>query len=142
MLDVLGLMPALKSHVHGIQKRTDMNIDIESDNRIQRLLPDTEINLFRIIQESLHNIVKHSKANNAIIRIKEVNGGLQIKIEDDGIGLEKSRMGKSSISDTGTGIMGMQERVHYLDGTFSITSGENGGTRILVEIPYRPSPIR
>ena len=139
MLDVLGLLPALKSHVNGIQNRTDMNIVIESDNGIQRLLPDTEINLFRIIQESLHNIVKHSKAKNASVIIKEINGGLQIRIEDDGIGLEKSRLGKSSISDTGIGIMGMQERVHYLDGAFSITSGENGGTCILVEIPFNPT---
>jgi signal transduction histidine kinase len=62
MLDVLGLTPALKSHINRIKKRTEMNIVIDSENCEQRFLPDIEINLFRIIQESLHNIVKHSNA--------------------------------------------------------------------------------
>jgi two-component system NarL family sensor kinase len=141
MLDVLGLMPALKSHINGIKKRTKMNIVIESENCDQRFLPDLEINLFRIIQESLHNVVKHSKAKNASVILKQVNSGLQIKIDDDGIGLERSRMGTSAALDTGIGIMGMQERVHNLGGSFSIASGESGGTRILVEIPLRPQLI-
>jgi signal transduction histidine kinase len=140
-LDVLGLIPALKSHINGIKKRTGMNIVIESVNCEQRFLPDIEINLFRIIQESLHNIVKHSNAKNAGVILKRVDGGLQIKIDDDGIGLERSRMETSAGSDTGIGIMGMQERVYNLGGTFAISSGENDGTRILVEIPLNPPSI-
>jgi signal transduction histidine kinase len=141
MLDVFGLMPALKSHINGIKKRTEMNIVIESENFKQRLLPDIEINLFRIIQESLHNIVKHANATNAIVTLEKVHGGLQIKIDDNGIGFESNCMGKSTGSDTGIGIMGMQERVNNLGGTFKIASGENGGTSILVEIPLKPSSI-
>ncbi|MGD8834925.1 MAG: ABC transporter substrate binding protein [Desulfobacteraceae bacterium] len=140
-LDVLGLMPALKSHINGIKKRTGMNIVIESENCEQRFLPDLEINLFRIIQESLHNIVKHANAKNAGVILKKVDGGLQIKIDDDGIGLERSRMEKSAGSDAGIGIMGMQERVYNLGGTFTISSGESEGTRILVEIPLNPPSI-
>jgi signal transduction histidine kinase len=73
--------------------------------------------------------------------LKKVDGGLQIKIDDDGIGLERSRMETSAGSDTGIGIMGMQERVYNLGGTFAISSGENDGTRILVEIPLNPPSI-
>jgi signal transduction histidine kinase len=140
-LDVLGLMPALKSHINGIKKRTGMNIVIESENCDQRFLPDIEINLFRIIQESLHNIVKHSNAKNTDVILKRVDGGLQITIDDDGIGLERSRRENSAGSNTGIGIMGMQERVYNLGGTFTITSGESEGTRILVEIPLNPPSI-
>lgn len=117
-----------------------MNIVIESENCEQRFLPDIEINLFRIIQESLHNIVKHSNAKNASVMLKKMDGNLQIRIEDDGIGLERSNTEKSTGSDTGIGIMGMQERVSDLGGTFTIVSGENGGTRILIEIPSK-SPL-
>ncbi|MBN1849784.1 MAG: sensor histidine kinase, partial [Deltaproteobacteria bacterium] len=141
MLDVLGLIPALKSHVNGINKRTEMNIVIESEDCEQRFLPDIEINLFRIIQESLHNIVKHSNAKNARVMLKKVNEGLQLKIEDDGIGLARSKVEKSIGSDTGIGIMGMQERVSDLGGTFEIISDEGGGTSILVEIPLKSASI-
>jgi signal transduction histidine kinase len=114
-----------------------MNIVIESENCEQRFLPDIEINLFRIIQESLHNIVKHANAKNASVILKKVDGGLQIEIDDDGIGFERSRMEKLAGPDTGIGIMGMQERVYNLGGTFTIASGKSGGTRILVEIPLK-----
>ena len=60
-----------------------------------------------------------------------------MKIEDDGIGLVRDNMEKSTGSDTGIGIMGMQERVSDLGGRFTIASGENGGTGILVEIPLK-----
>ena len=69
-----------------------------------------------------------------------MDGSLQVKIEDDGIGFTRSKMEKLPRSDTGIGIMGMQERVSDLGGTFSVVSGESGGTRILVEIPVK-SPV-
>jgi signal transduction histidine kinase len=141
LLDVLGLIPALKSHINGIRKRTQMEIIMESENCEQRFLPDIEINLFRIIQESLHNIVKHAHAKHAGVRLAIAKGCLQINIDDDGIGLAQSGLEKSAGSDTGIGIMGMQERVSNLGGTFSISSRASGGTRILVEIPLKPPSI-
>jgi signal transduction histidine kinase/ABC-type uncharacterized transport system substrate-binding protein len=138
-LDMLGLLPALKSHIDRIKKRTQLNIVIESENCEQRLPPDIEINLFRIIQESLHNIIKHANAKNAYLILKKNQGDLELKIDDDGIGLTKSRLKKPAGSETGIGIMGMQERVSDLGGTFSITSNEKSGTSILVKIPLTPS---
>ncbi len=141
LLDVLGLIPALKSHINAISKRSQIYIVIESENCEQRFLPDIEINLFRIVQESMHNIVKHAHAKNASVRLAKKNGRLQIEINDDGIGLEQSGLGKSTGSDTGLGIMGMQERVYNIGGTFSIASRESGGTRIMVDIPLEPTSI-
>ena len=141
LLDVLGLIPALKSHTNAVRKRTKLHIMIESENCEQRFLPDIEINLFRIVQESLHNIVKHAHAKNASVRLVQKNGCLSLKIDDDGIGLEQSRLKKTAGLDTGIGITGMQERVYNLGGTFSIASRESGGTRIMVEIPLNPLSI-
>jgi signal transduction histidine kinase len=135
------LIPALKSHINAVRKRTQMHIMIESENCEQRFLPDIEINLFRIVQESLHNIVKYARAKNAGVRLAKKNGCLHLKIDDDGIGLEQSRLEKSTGSDTGIGITGMQERVHNLGGTFSIGAREGRGTRIMVEIPLEPLSI-
>jgi signal transduction histidine kinase len=74
---------------------------------------------------------------NDSVMLKKIDGSLQMKIEDDGIGLVRDNMEKSTGSDTGIGIMGMQERVSDLGGRFTIASGESGGTRILVEIPLK-----
>ena len=135
MLDVLGLIPALKSHINGINKRTGIHIEMTFENVARRFLPDAEITLFRIVQESLHNVIKHSKSHDVSVIFKQLPEKLQIQIEDDGIGISKSKIAKSDGVEPGMGIIGMEERVSNLGGTLTITSGHSRGTLVILEIP-------
>ena len=134
MLDVLGLRPALKSHIKGIQKRTRIKVYQTYTIFDQRFLPDIEINLFRIIQESLHNVVKHSGAKKVFIYLKQKEHSLHLTLQDDGKGF-KINDSLGSESGLGMGILGMQERATNLGGMFHIVSHKDSGTRIDVELP-------
>jgi signal transduction histidine kinase len=137
MLDVLGLIPSLKSHIKGIQKRTGMHIVLASENCDQRFIPEAEITLFRIIQESLHNIVKHAGSKNVSVMVRQEGDFLKFCIEDDGVGIGEDVLIQATAAEFGMGIMGMQERTSSLGGTLTVDSGENGGVKVSIDIPMQ-----
>lgn len=91
---------------------------------------DTEKMIYRIIQESLSNALKHSKANNLTVKLNVINHQVSITIADDGVGFD----GDSNIKK-GIGIQNIKERVTYLNGFFNLTSTKGKGTRIMIRIP-------
>ena len=136
VLDDLGLAAALKkfvqdwSHHFGIPAEFE-EIGLNGKN----LLPEIEINLYRIGQEALNNIAKHARANNVSTILEKMDGTVKLIIEDDGIGFDAS--GKSVITgeDRGMGLLGMNERAQLIGGKLEIESSTGNGTTIFVSVP-------
>jgi len=133
-LDMLGLQAALSSLVSRIERHSSIKIDFQSVlHHYNRFPPHVELNIYRIIQEGLNNIVKHSESPTAFISIQWTNHekGLFIIIEDYGKGFNKKEKG----NDSGLGLKHIQERINLLDGHFEIESEPGKGTKLLITIP-------
>ena len=98
---------------------------------------DTEINLYRLIQESLNNVKKHAHADHVTIRIVASSPNIILRIEDNGKGFDvESRLARS-LQEKCMGLSSMDERVSLLNGRMSIKSQPSKGTRILIEVPCK-----
>jgi signal transduction histidine kinase len=100
-----------------------------------KLNKDLELCIYRVVQESLNNIIKHSKAKGFTVNLQAENGSVQLGISDDGIGFEPSIMLNDKYISNGLGIVNMQERIERLNGAFHIDSTMNNGTLIFAEFP-------
>jgi signal transduction histidine kinase len=128
-LDDFGLEPALERLAMGFSEQT--GIEVELETRVGGRLPnDVETVLYRIVQEALTNVVKHSRAGRVSILVTRKNGSVAAVIEDDGKGFDPA-----STRDNGVGLIGMRERIALLEGRFSIESREGAGTTLAVEVP-------
>jgi len=135
ILDGLNLVPALEWYLHGLRKRTSFSIDFEAAADIPDSTPDAERALFRIVQESVTNVIRHSGGTAIKVRLYRGGKGIVLEIEDDGHGMsiEEISEGEGATS-LGVGIAGMRERVRQLRGKFEINSNTRG-TRVLVSLP-------
>ena len=133
-LDHLGLVEALTSLVQSTGERSGLVTRFKTLGAHQRnrLTEDIESSLYRIVQESLTNIVRHAKADCADVILEWQEDQVTIIVEDDGIGMD------SSLSQAAgqLGLVGMRERAEMLGGKFLIDSSPNAGTTLVVEIPY------
>lgn len=124
LLEDLGLGFALRIYAQGFSERSGIRVQVEEDQFLDRLPKDSEIAVFRVIQESLTNIHRHSGATSANIRVCHSDAGLQVKITDNGKGISAEKQRELADSaESGVGILGMRERIRQLGGTFEITSG-------------------
>lgn len=130
-LDDLGLIPALSRYIKNFSEETGIFVDFSVLSDYKRLSPEIEITCFRVVQEALTNIKKHSKAKNASVKFEFGMRFISIIIKDDGIGFDKENIGQ------GYGLMGMRERIEILNGKFEISSFKNNGTQIYISIPVR-----
>jgi signal transduction histidine kinase len=137
ILDDLGWIPALRFLADGVSKRAKLNIQIKT-TIAGRLPGPIEIALYRIVQEALTNVAKHSKASRVWIRIGRKKRKFCCSIEDDGVGFD-ARDSQSDGKRTGLGLIGMQERLNGIGGTLSIDSGHGRGTRLLIQVPAEAS---
>ena len=137
ILDALGLVPALQWYLDGLQKRTSFNIDFDAPTDLADPSPDAKGTLFRIVQESVTNVLRHS--GGTAMKVKLANGGKRItlQIEDNGRGMSTEELKRAEgAASLGVGIAGMRERVRQLHGTFRIGSSARG-TRVFVSLPTR-----
>jgi signal transduction histidine kinase len=130
-LRYVGLARALRSLCRQTGEATSITINFSEEN-VLPLAADISLCLYRIAQEALQNIVKHSNAHTAAVELRVQNGQALLRIVDDGVGMnpEQHRIG-------GMGLTGMRERVMALDGTFKITSAPMGGTTIEGTVPIK-----
>ena len=98
---------------------------------------DTEINLYRIVQEALHNVTKHSGANQVVIRLIASFPTIILRIEDNGKGFDMKKRLERSFAEKRMGVRSMEERASLLQGKIEIRSQEGKGTKIMVEIPIQ-----
>lgn len=133
MLDELGLASALKIYAEGFSQRSGIALDIDVEGEWQRLTPEAEITLFRIAQESLTNVMRHSGSTRAQIRLTR-NGGIKLQVIDEGRGLP-GHIQSTNSSSVGVGILGMRERLKQLGGSLRIASTATG-TTVEARLPY------
>lgn len=131
-IEELGVTIAMQSLVNRIKESSEIVFHDFIENVDQHLNLDKSINLFRIVQEAITNIIKHSKAKNAVISLSYAEHNIQLVISDDGIGI--SNLGKSG-EHLGLGLHTMQERTIALNGKFEIERNNKPGTTIKVNIP-------
>jgi signal transduction histidine kinase len=135
ILDHLGLVPTLEWFIEGFNNRTGMRVALKKDKSFPGLPKECEINLFRVVQETLTNSLKHGKVNEATVEIKKDVNVVLIVIEDNGIGFDVDDLYSKDILDRGIGIAGMRERINAIGGNFSISSKVGQGTTVRVELP-------
>jgi signal transduction histidine kinase len=135
LLDEVGLQSALTEYVTGFAERSGVQVSLDLPDGIERLDRDCELSLFRIIQESLTNIHRHSGSKTASIRIvRHDDGELILEVRDEGKGMPAERLSAIQSTGSGVGIRGMRERALQFSGKMSIES-DGSGTRIRVTIP-------
>ena len=135
LLDEMGLESALRWFVEGFAQRSGIRIDLELARDFGRLSPDLETAVFRVVQECLTNIHRHSESVTAIIRLSQQSGQVLLKIEDAGKGIAAEKLTQvTSFAASGVGLRGIRERIKDFDGELEIVSGE-GGTQVRVSLP-------
>lgn len=132
VLDDLGLGPALQALAEEFSNRTGIRCELETVVFRNRLDQEAKIALYRVAQESLTNIERHSGADSATIRVFGHRNGATLRIIDNGHGIEAAA--SAALPTSGLGLRNMQERIEQLGGTLSVTSGDNG-TTIDAEVP-------
>jgi two-component system sensor histidine kinase UhpB len=132
-LDEFGLLPALTRHVRDRTAGTPLEAAVDTEGRPHRLPPTVEVALYRIAQEALANVQKHSSARCARIRLHFRPTAVRLDVSDDGVGFALDEDGGEERSRLG--IAGMRERASIVGGTVSVTSRPGGGTRVTASIP-------
>ncbi len=138
-LDDLGLVPTLQRYVATFIEETGIDVTLEAYDLDGKVVDKViEVAVFRIVQEALNNIKKHSKASKAHINIYVRDGFLMGRIADNGIGFDKEKVEGQKIANIhegGFGIYGMKQRAELLKGKLSVQSQEGRGTIVLLQIP-------
>ncbi len=129
-LDDFGLVPALRRLGHTVGEAADLNVQFESTLGAQRLPPDVETALYRIVQEALTNVVKHAEARQVSVVLSRKAASVVVMIEDDGQGFDQAETSNARL-----GLRGMRERVELLDGSLWIEATPQEGTTLVVELP-------
>jgi signal transduction histidine kinase len=137
LLDEIGLSSALDWYVNEFSKRGRIAVTLEMPPELGRIKFETETAVFRIVQEALTNIYRHSGARNARISIESDASTLRLQISDDGRGISPDILTRIAAGQSGVGVTGMSERVRLLGGRFHIESDQRG-TRLHVELPLAP----
>lgn len=134
LLDEFGLVSALQWYVEGFSERSGIGVNLDVPAALNRLPPEMETSLFRLIQEGLTNIHRHSGSETAEICLVCDQNELRLRIEDHGKGMTAAEISGKNGAARGVGLASMRERVRELGGNIEITS-ETGGTQIRVTLP-------
>jgi two-component system NarL family sensor kinase len=135
MLDELGLAAALKSYTQGFAERSKISVHLDLTSDLEQLPKDHELCLFRIAQECLTNVHRHSGSSTAMVRLTRTSNGIELEIKDEGCGLDKHFQARlASGENVGVGFRGMQERVTQIGGSLTVHSNSHG-TSVLVALP-------
>src|SRR5262245_34084764 len=127
MLDAKGLVGALRWYVEGFIKRSGIEIQMHLVQDIGRLPSDVETALFRIVQESLTNIRRHSSSTSAEMKLEKIGGHVILQIRDHGRGLPTTASGETAGAESvGVGISGMRQRLRQFGGVLEVESSDRG----------------
>jgi len=129
-LDDFGLAAALERLAEAFGEQSGIAVDIQTNLDSQRLAPEVETALYRIVQEALTNVAKHAEATRVSIVVTRRESSVSVVIEDDGQGF-----GAGGGTGDGLGLVGMKERVGLLGGRLALESTEGAGTTVVAEVP-------
>ena len=128
MLDEVGLASALKWFADGVERRSHIDIELEADDTMERLPLAVERDLFNIVQEGLSNVIRHSGSRKAVVRLLRQPNQAMLQIKDFGCGMPDGFESSDMRQAAGLGILGMRERLRYVNGRLEIESGPDGTT--------------
>ncbi len=128
MLDDFGLVPALEWQAREVSKRTGLRVQVSADEAAGELPDALKTCIYRVVQEALHNCARHAQARSVKVVVEQEARRIVLSVEDDGSGFDARRV-------RGLGLVGMEERVTHLGGTFAVRSVPGAGTKIDVELP-------
>jgi two-component system, NarL family, sensor histidine kinase DegS len=134
VLDHLGFLPAVRVLVKDFSDTTRIETRINATGKLRRLSPDAELGLFRIVQEALNNVRKHSGATRVAVDVAYMARSVRVSITDNGKGFEVPRVLGDLASSGMLGLVGMQERAQLIDGRLMVDSDLGVGTKIAVVI--------
>jgi PAS domain S-box-containing protein len=134
LLDESGLASALNWYVQGLKERSGLDVNLRIPDNFERLPADTELVIFRIVQESLTNVHRHSGSKTASIRIAHEADRIIVEIQDHGKGMSAERLIEIRSQGSGVGISGMRERLRHFNGELLVESNSSG-TTILATLP-------
>jgi signal transduction histidine kinase len=132
MLDDLGLVPALQWQAREVSKRTGVRVKVLAEDVSEDLPEGHKTCIYRIVQEALHNCVRHAEAGMVRVTVRQEPGHILLTIQDDGKGFNAQQ-------DRGMGLLGMHERVSHLGGTFSVESQPGHGAVVCIVLPVTES---
>ncbi len=130
-LEFLGLAAAVESHCLECSQQLCIPIDCQCDQVQKKLDGIMALAFLRVVQEALHNVAKHSRAKNIVVRLNGSDHRLSLEIYDDGIGFDM----ETAKLAAGLGLISMRERIHLIGGQFDIVSSPGNGTRITARAP-------
>jgi two-component system sensor histidine kinase UhpB len=130
MLDDLGLVPSVRWYAKRQSETYGVQILVEADGLDERLPDQTEVALFRVVQEALTNVAKHANASLARVRLERRPGGIRLTVQDNGSGFDVEQAHGDRL-----GLFGIQERVSLLGGSLDVESKRGRGTKLTVEVP-------
>lgn len=129
VLDDLGLVPALEWLLADLRRRSETRTRLEVEGERARLEPEPELAIFRIAQEALHNVERHARARNVVVRLSHQPRRVWLEIRDDGRGFEARDVRTGSL-----GLTGMHERARLIGATLDVSS-RAGSTRVMLDVP-------
>ena len=136
LLDESGISSALRWYVQGLAERSSLEVDLQISENFGRLPSEMELLIFRLVQESLTNIHRHSGSKTALIQLEREENNILVKVEDNGSGMSPERLAQIQSQGTGVGIRGMRERVRHFHGDLVVDS-DSLGTRVCARLPLK-----
>jgi PAS domain S-box-containing protein len=134
LLDEVGLGSALQWYVSGFSERSKINVELDLPAGIGRMANELELVVFRVVQESLTNIHRHSGSQSAKLYLRCSDGSVKLEISDRGKGISAETQSEMRAARAGVGVRGMEERVRQFGGTLEIVS-DGAGTKVIVVLP-------
>ena len=135
VLDDLGLTAALKSEASALEARSPIAVRFEREGSDRRLQPDTELLLFRVAQEALHNAERHAAAMHILVRLTFDTERVRLLVRDDGRGFDRVPSAAELLATGRLGLVGMQERAHLAGAEFQAHNLPTGGAAVEVAVP-------
>lgn len=128
LLDEMGLLSALRWYVEGLEQRSGLRIDLRVPDHFERLSSEVELVIFRLVQECLTNVHRHSGSKTAVIRVAREGEKIHVEVQDRGKGMSPERLSEIQSHGVGVGMRGMRERIRHFHGELTIESGALGTT--------------
>jgi len=135
LLDEDGLLPALQAFLEEQRRLSGMALTLRAPPALRRLPPATEVALFRIVQESLTNVLRHARAAQVVVTIDATKNGLEASVRDDGQGFDVDAVMGKTLAAQHLGLVGMRERARSIGADLSITSTLGRGAQVSVRLP-------
>jgi signal transduction histidine kinase len=135
-ITAIGLVRAIENELEMIKKADSFKTEYDITGQIRKLEPQKELILFRIIQEALHNIIKHAGAKTVKVSIAYSDKELELQIADDGQGFDLSPLNKEGETGFGLGLRNMQNRAKLIGADFSMSSNTDEGTIVKIVLPF------